>query len=74
FVNGTCSCSDRYRGKLCQLDNPCNDYCQNNGLCTVVCTDTSCDTPKCTCLNGYSDNQCSTVITDACQSNPCGAN
>ncbi|CAF3727659.1 unnamed protein product [Rotaria sordida] len=71
LINGTCSCSDRYRGKFCQLENPCNDYCHDNGLCTVVCMDTSCDIPNCTCLNGYSGDQCTTIINNVCQSNPC---
>ncbi|CAF4553802.1 unnamed protein product [Rotaria sp. Silwood1] len=71
LINGTCSCPDRYRGKFCQLENPCNDYCHNNGLCTVVCVDTSCETPNCTCVNGYSGDQCTTIINDVCQSNPC---
>jgi hypothetical protein len=41
---------------------------KNNTLCTVVCSDTSCNTPICTCLN---DDQCNLKINDVCQSNPC---
>ncbi|UJR15629.1 hypothetical protein I4U23_002566 [Adineta vaga] len=69
--NTSCSCPERYRGKYCQIMNPCNDYCQNNGHCTVDCMDTSCSTPTCACVNGYSGDQCKTIIIDACLSNPC---
>ena len=63
---------DIYGGKKNYfLANPCNDYCRNNGQCSVICTDTSCDVPNCTCLNGYSGDQCTTIIRDPCQSNPC---
>ena len=53
------------------LANPCNGYCQNSQRCTVDCTDSSCDTPNCTCMNGFTGDRCETVNPDACQSNPC---
>ena len=53
------------------LDNPCANYCRNNGICSVTCTDTSCGSPSCTCTNGYSGAQCDVISAGACQPNPC---
>lgn len=53
------------------LDNPCTDYCHNNGTCSVNCTDTLCGTPNCTCTNGYTGIQCATISDGVCQSNTC---
>ncbi|CAF1213556.1 unnamed protein product [Adineta steineri] len=69
--NGVCSCTSRYRGKFCQINNPCVDYCRNNGNCSVSCTDTSCGSPVCVCVNGYLGVQCETNVGGQCQSNPC---
>ncbi|CAF1091235.1 unnamed protein product [Adineta ricciae] len=69
--NATCSCPENYRGKYCQLTNPCNGYCQNSNRCTVDCTDSLCDTPNCTCIDGFTGDRCETSNIDACQSNPC---
>ncbi|CAF4740393.1 unnamed protein product [Rotaria sp. Silwood1] len=71
LTNGTCLCTNLYRGKFCQLNNPCIDYCQNNNTCSVICTDTSCSLPYCTCKNSYTGIRCETIVGGLCQSNSC---
>jgi Notch-like protein len=53
------------------LDNPCIGYCHNNGSCSVICTNSSCSLPICTCTNGYSGVQCDNMIGSVCQPNSC---
>ncbi len=53
------------------LDNSCIDYCHNNGICSVICTDMSCNTPNCICLNGYAGTRCEAIAGNVCQSNTC---
>jgi len=33
--------------------------------------DTSCNTPNCTCINGYTGTQCDIIVGGICQSNTC---
>ncbi|CAM4742153.1 unnamed protein product [Rotaria magnacalcarata] len=71
LTNGTCICTDLYRGRFCQLNNPCIGFCRNNGTCSVSCTDASCSLPTCNCAHNYTGTQCEIIGNNACQSNSC---
>lgn len=71
FVNKSDYVTWKEKIYVCFTENPCNDYCENSAFCTATCTDTSCDTPICTCLDGYTDDRCTTIVIDPCKPNPC---
>ncbi|CAF1005451.1 unnamed protein product [Adineta ricciae] len=71
LTNGSCLCSNLFRGKFCQINNPCNNYCQYNGNCSVVCTDTACNRPVCSCGNDSTGAQCETSVSGPCQASTC---
>ncbi|UJR31031.1 hypothetical protein I4U23_018540 [Adineta vaga] len=71
LANGTCLCSSLFRGKFCQINNPCITYCRNNGACSVACTDTTCATPVCTCGSDSTGVQCETTVDGPCQTSTC---
>jgi Notch 1 len=53
------------------LENPCYNYCQNNGNCTATCTDSDCQNPICSCSDSFTGNRCEHRKED---DNPCGNN
>ncbi|XP_072035207.1 uncharacterized protein [Amphiura filiformis] len=60
--NGVCSCVNGYYGTLCGTAPACPGTCLNGGVCS---------NGVCSCANGFSGTLCETVLSSACDPNPC---
>ncbi|XP_040330903.1 low-density lipoprotein receptor-related protein 1B isoform X2 [Herpailurus yagouaroundi] len=50
-----CLCSVGFKSQRCdQKENPCDHYCQNEGICTL----TAFNEPRCKCSTNWSGTQC----------------
>ncbi|XP_053482709.1 low-density lipoprotein receptor-related protein 1B [Ictalurus furcatus] len=50
-----CHCTAGFKNQRCdELANPCDYYCQNDGICTI----TSLNKPRCKCSANWSGTQC----------------
>ncbi|XP_049341186.1 low-density lipoprotein receptor-related protein 1B isoform X1 [Astyanax mexicanus] len=50
-----CHCTAGFKNQRCdELANPCDYYCQNEGICTI----TSLNKPRCKCSANWSGTQC----------------
>ncbi|XP_031438138.1 low-density lipoprotein receptor-related protein 1B isoform X1 [Clupea harengus] len=50
-----CHCTAGYKNQRCdELANPCDYYCQNEGICTI----TAFNKPRCKCSANWSGTQC----------------
>ncbi|XP_028847177.1 LOW QUALITY PROTEIN: low-density lipoprotein receptor-related protein 1B-like [Denticeps clupeoides] len=50
-----CHCTAGFKNQRCdELANPCDYYCQNEGICTI----TSSNKPRCKCSANWSGTQC----------------
>ncbi|KAM9485972.1 low-density lipoprotein receptor-related protein 1B [Clarias gariepinus] len=50
-----CHCTAGFKNQRCdELANPCDYYCQNDGICTI----TSFNKPRCKCSANWSGTQC----------------
>ncbi|XP_066922195.1 protein slit-like [Clytia hemisphaerica] len=64
-INYNCSCSDKYYGQFCQLENACfHRPCQHNSTCLKTL-----DTFKCECSVGYFGELCQNEVP--CYINSC---
>ncbi|XP_044727187.1 prolow-density lipoprotein receptor-related protein 1 isoform X2 [Chrysoperla carnea] len=55
-----CQCFDPWAGLHCETfigyDSPCKDFCENDGICTVLSVSSR---PRCTCQVGWVGDRCS---------------
>jgi len=67
-----CKCTHEYGGKDCSVyygqQNPCHDYCNQNGRCSLIAHISKSSSPVCSCYPGWTGPRCEEKISSACSS------
>jgi len=63
-------CTQDYGGKDCSIyygqQNPCHDYCNPNGRCSLTVQGSKLSSPVCSCYPGWTGPRCEDRISSAC--------